>query len=767
MNNGYGYGGPGGQGYGNGQYYQQQAYYPPPQGQQQWGNGYGNEQYYQQGAYYPPPQGQQQWGAQQQWDQGQWNQQQWQGQQWQGNGQQWNQGWGAEEQWNQQQPESNPGKKGNGKQNGGAQEKKKKEPAEMTLEEYNAQKKAKAEAAKAAAAKKAAEPKPQKPAPVVMSKEELDKSFAPPLPPLEAKAQGETSTPTTTTEKPKEEDNWDDDVSDVDPSPKAAAKAEDKAEAAPSPVPASPKNKGASSAEKPAASPSASSTSPLKGGATPSAPSSEKKADAEAASPAGADKKPGSPKEEEQEAETPTDDVAAEEEAVVVEKPAGSIKDPDPRPHMNMVFIGHVDAGKSTTCGNILYLTGYVDERTIEKYQREAKDKNRDSWFLAYIMDTSEEEKAKGKTVEVGRAQFCTENKRFTILDAPGHKSYVPNMISGASQADIGVLIISARKGEFETGFEKGGQTSEHAVLAKTLGVDKLIIAVNKMDDHSVDWAQSRYDEIVGKMKPFLRSTCGFKDDQVIFLPISGLNGDNLKDRKGTPAWYSGQTFFETIDQIDIAAHAKSTEPLRMPMLDGYRDMGSLMAIGKVEQGKVTPGMKCVLQPTGKPCTAVSIFIGEEEVSHALVGENITVKVTGGVSEEDLRKGFVLCPLKQPSRAVIKFKAQFKIIELVEERPILTAGYRCVIHFHTAVEDCEVTKLIEAMTVKAGKKEKTANPKFAKTDDILTCIITLDQKAALDSFKGCEKLGRFTLRDEGKTVGIGKILELPKQEAGK
>merc|ERR1712136_696975 len=152
-------------------------------------------------------------------------------------------------------------------------------------------------------------------------------------------------------------------------------------------------------------------------------------------------------------------------EVVVGDEKVSKLKEPDPRPHMNCVFIGHVDAGKSTTCGNVLFLTGCVDERAIEKYQKEAKDKNRDSWFLAYIMDTNEEEKAKGKTVEVGRAHFEAPGKRFTILDAPGHKSYVPNMIAGASQADIGVLIISARKGEFETGFERGGQTREHTTL--------------------------------------------------------------------------------------------------------------------------------------------------------------------------------------------------------------------------------------------------------------------------------------------------------------
>uniref|UniRef100_A0A453AI99 Tr-type G domain-containing protein n=2 Tax=Aegilops tauschii subsp. strangulata TaxID=200361 RepID=A0A453AI99_AEGTS len=175
--------------------------------------------------------------------------------------------------------------------------------------------------------------------------------------------------------------------------------------------------------------------------------------------------------------------------------------------HINLVFIGHVDAGKSTAGGQILFLSGQVDDRTIQKYEKEAKDKSRESWYMAYIMDTNEEERLKGKTVEVGRAHFETENTRFTILDAPGHKSYVPNMISGASQADIGVLVISARKGEFETGYERGGQTREHVLLAKTLGVAKLVVVINKMDEPTVQWSKERYDEIEGKMIPFLRSS--------------------------------------------------------------------------------------------------------------------------------------------------------------------------------------------------------------------------------------------------------------------
>ncbi|PON82306.1 Transcription factor, GTP-binding domain containing protein [Trema orientale] len=222
--------------------------------------------------------------------------------------------------------------------------------------------------------------------------------------------------------------------------------------------------------------------------------------------------------------------------------------------HLNVVFIGHVDAGKSTTGGQILFLSGQVDDRTIQKYEKEAKDKSRESWYMAYIMDTNEEERVKGKTVEVGRAHFETETTRFTILDAPGHKSYVPNMISGASQADIGVLVISARKGEFETGYERGGQTREHVQLAKTLGVSKLLVVVNKMDDPTVNWSKERYDEIESKMLPFLKSSGYNVKKDVLFLPISGLLGSNMKtrmDKKLCP-WWNGPCLFEALDAIEV-----------------------------------------------------------------------------------------------------------------------------------------------------------------------------------------------------------------------
>ena len=442
---------------------------------------------------------------------------------------------------------------------------------------------------------------------------------------------------------------------------------------------------------------------------------------------------------------------------VKVDGKDGDRKVPDPRPHLNVVFIGHVDAGKSTTCGNILFLCGMVDERTIEKYKQEAANKAGESWFLAFIMDTSEEEKVKGKTVEVGRAAFETTNRRFTILDAPGHKSYVPNMIAGASAADVGVLLVSARKGEFETGFEKGGQTCEHALLAKTLGVEKLVIAINKMDDPTVQWDETRYNDIVKKIGAFLKKS-GYKDDQVIFLPMSGLMGDNIKERKGTPAWYKGLTLLDSLDGISVAGR-KADGPLRIPMMEGYKDMGAVTAIGKIEQGTVRPGMKCVVMPTNNKCQVTAVFINDIEMQYATCGENVTLKMSG-IGDEELKKGYVLCADKGPIPVVSKFKATIHVIELGPDRPVMTSGYVAVMHAHTASEECEILKLYETMVIQTKKKEK--NPQFARPDSVVVCSIKLARPTSLDTFTSSQQLGRFTLRVDGRTIAIGKITELPK-----
>ncbi|KAL8269763.1 hypothetical protein Esti_006326 [Eimeria stiedai] len=438
--------------------------------------------------------------------------------------------------------------------------------------------------------------------------------------------------------------------------------------------------------------------------------------------------------------------------------------EPDARPHLNIVFIGHVDAGKSTTCGNILYLTGGVDSRTIEKYEREAKEKNRESWFLAFVMDTNEEERQKGKTVEVGRAYFSTGNRRFTLLDAPGHKAFVPNMIEGAAQADVGVLIISARKGEFETGFEKGGQTREHTLLAKTLGVCQLVVAVNKMDESTCQWSEERYREILRKTKTFFQN-CGFvQGKNLCYVPISGLAGQNLKCHASRPdspcfdaraSWYTPDqpTLFEVLDSL-APPPRKPDAPLRVPILDGYKDNG-VTALGKVEAGTVNFGMNAMLMPNKKRVKVSGIYIDEDEVGYATVGENIRIKLLG-CEEDALSSGTILCCPESLCPVATKILAYMKVMELLEHRPLLTAGYTCVMHVHTAREEVMLGKILESSD---GKKKKS-NPQFVKSDCLVSIEIMLSRPMCMEEFEACSQLGRFTLRDEGKTIAAGRVTKI-------
>jgi len=447
----------------------------------------------------------------------------------------------------------------------------------------------------------------------------------------------------------------------------------------------------------------------------------------------------------------------------------------DARGHLNVVFIGHVDAGKSTLGGQILYLTGGVDKRTIEKYEREAKDKNRESWYMAYIMDTNEEERAKGITVEVGRAKFETATRRYTILDAPGHKNYVPNMIMGAAQADVAVLLISSRKGEFETGFEKGGQTREHAQLAKTLGVSKLLVAVNKLDDPSValadggqggvgiGWDPARFGEIERGLTPFLKS-CGYNAKRdVCFIPISALSGGNVRDRPsrgdGDPCpWYTGPTLFEALDAADLPA-SDPLAPFRMPIVDRYRDMGT-MVMGKSEQGLVRQGDSLLLMPNRVRVRVEAVFRDEAETPAAKAGENLRLRLSG-CEDTDCSPGFVLCAPRAPCPVVVAFEAQVVVLELLEHNPVFTVGYRSVLHVHTAVEECEVTKLIGAMDPKTREMKKA---KFVKSGAVAVVRVQLERGLCVEAFDALAAMGRFTLRDEGRTIAIGKITRLPKAQ---
>jgi len=383
----------------------------------------------------------------------------------------------------------------------------------------------------------------------------------------------------------------------------------------------------------------------------------------------------------------------------------------DTRPHVNIVFIGHVDAGKSTLSGQILLKTGQVDQRTIEKFEREAKEKNRESWYLAFIMDTNEEERAKGKTVEVGRAHFCTEKKRYTLLDAPGHKNYVPNMIAGAAQADIGVLIISARKSEFEAGFDRGGQTREHAMLAKTLGISRLVVAINKMDESTVLWSQKRYDQIIKKLSPFLKKW--FKPKDTTFLPVSAFTGANLMKpvSKELCPWYGGKCLMEVLDDIKTSNRDRKAG-LRIPVMDKYKEMGTICALGKVEAGTLYKGQKVKVMPMGGIGECVGIIVNDESVNMALPGENVVIQ-TKGLDENELLSGFVICEPLRPCKKCTAFEAQIRITELLMHKPLMTNGYRCILHCHTIVAECVIAKMIATLDRKSGE-ELEKKPKFVK-----------------------------------------------------
>jgi peptide chain release factor subunit 3 len=254
--------------------------------------------------------------------------------------------------------------------------------------------------------------------------------------------------------------------------------------------------------------------------------------------------------------------------------------------HVNIIFLGHVDAGKSTLGGSILISTGMVDERTLDKYKREAKDAGRETWYISWALDLNKEERAQGKTIEVGRGFFETEKRRYSILDAPGHKTYVPNMIGGASQADVGVLVISARKGEYETGFEKGGQTREHAMLAKTQGVNKIVIVVNKMDDPTVEWSEERYKECTTKVVAFLKGVGYNPKTDIAMMPVSAQTFTGIKERVPTSLapWYDGPSLLEYLDGMQ-ALERKLNIPFMMPIAAKYKDMGTMIE-GKIEAGK-------------------------------------------------------------------------------------------------------------------------------------------------------------------------------------
>jgi len=421
--------------------------------------------------------------------------------------------------------------------------------------------------------------------------------------------------------------------------------------------------------------------------------------------------------------------------------------------HVNVVFIGHVDAGKSTIGGQIMYLTGMVDKRTLEKYEREAKEKNRETWYLSWCMDTNLEEREKGKTVEVGRGFFETEDKHFTMLDAPGHKSFVPNMIGGASQADLAVLVISARKGEFETGFERGGQTREHAMLVKTAGVKHMVVLINKMDDPTVQWDKGRYDECKNKLIPYLKKV-GFNPAKDIkFMPCSGLTGIGIMDTVGEHApWYTEEPFIPYIDALPTLKR-NSDGPFMMPIVDKYSEMGTVV-IGKVESGHCEKGQSLSIYPNRTEVKVDQLWSDDIEVTKVTCGENVKVKLKG-VDEAGITPGFVLCDPQNPIKSCRTFDAKVVILDYPS---IICPGKQFVLHLQAIIEEVTLKAIICLVDKKTGEKQPRA--RFIKQDQHAIVRFQSEDIICMETFKDHPQLGRFTLRDEGKTIAIGMVLKL-------
>ncbi|PGH27733.1 hypothetical protein AJ80_00520 [Polytolypa hystricis UAMH7299] len=436
------------------------------------------------------------------------------------------------------------------------------------------------------------------------------------------------------------------------------------------------------------------------------------------------------------------------------------------REHVNVIFIGHVDAGKSTLGGSILYATGMVDERTMDKYKRDAKEAGRETWYLSWALDLTSEERSKGKTVEVGRAFFKTTGntpegpveRHYTILDAPGHKSFVPSMIGGASQADVGVLVISARKGEYETGFERGGQTREHALLARNSGVKKLIVAVNKMDDPTVEWSKERYDECSTKIGKFLEAM-GYKKADLHFMPISAQRtiGIDKPVPKDLAPWYTGPALLDFLHNMKMPER-NINAPFMMPITAKYKDMGTVIE-GRVEAGVIKKGGTYIVMPNHDEVSIAALYgETEEEVSTATGGDQVRARLRG-VEEEDIMPGFVLCSPKRPVHCVHAFEAKIRILDL---KSILTAGFNCVMHVHAAIEEVTFAALLHKLEKGTDRKSKRPPPFASKGQTIIARLEVIGSTSAVcvERYEDYNQMGRFTLRDQGQTIAIGMITKL-------
>lgn len=428
------------------------------------------------------------------------------------------------------------------------------------------------------------------------------------------------------------------------------------------------------------------------------------------------------------------------------------------KPHINLVVIGHVDAGKSTTTGHLIYKCGGIDKRTIEKFEKESKEMGKASFKYAWVLDKLKAERERGITIDIALWKFETPKYFFTVIDAPGHRDFIKNMITGTSQADCALLVIASPTGEFEAGIAKDGQTREHALLAYTLGVKQLIVAVNKMDDKTTNYSQSRYDEIKNEVSNFIKKI-GYDPTKVNFVPISGWNGDNMLEKSENMSWYKGPTLIEALDQL-IEPKRPSDKPLRVPLQDVYKIGGiGTVPVGRVETGILKPGMVVTFAPTMVTTEVKSVEMHHEALTQATPGDNVGFNIKN-VSVKDIRRGNVCGDSKNdPPSETASFNAQVIVLNHPGQ---IHAGYAPVLDCHTAHIACKFEELLTKVDRRSGKTLEDA-PKNIKSGEAAMVRLVPSKPMCVETFSDYPPLGRFAVRDMRQTVAVGVIKEVTKK----
>jgi len=420
------------------------------------------------------------------------------------------------------------------------------------------------------------------------------------------------------------------------------------------------------------------------------------------------------------------------------------------KPHLNLVIIGHVDHGKSTLVGRILLETGQFPQHMLDKYKEEAKAKGKESFALAWIFDNLKEERERGVTIDVAHKRFNTDKYYITIIDAPGHRDFVKNMITGTSQADAAILVVAAPDGVM-------AQTKEHMFLARTLGVKQMIVAINKMDDTKPAYDKSRYETVKADVDKLAKSV-GYKGDQIQYVPVSAFVGDNTKE-KGKIDWWSGDTILQAIDKFNVPEKPTNL-PLRWPIQDVYTIKGvGTVPVGKIETGIMKPGQQLIFKPSMKPggvtgeCKTIEMH--HEQLSQAIPGDNVGVNLRG-IAKNEIRRGDVAGPTNDPPTVAKSFTAQIMVLN---HPSVITKGYTPVFHCYTAQVACRFEEIQKKLDPRTGQV-KEENPDFIKTGDAAIVKIVPTRPMVIESSKKIPQLGRFAIRDMGQTVAAGICLEV-------